>query len=236
MSNSPIDDQPSNYLIKVLNSGPLKVGNITPHSGLVGSIENYGKHMLKHPFFPWIGRWMMIGFLVLLTYSAFFGPRDPRLNFSTVMSWVVWWPLLAISYLVVGRVWCAVCPMGALSDIFHRKIGLNLKAPELFKKRWVVAVLLSIAILYQAWIEEVTRAAVSPLITGFILWSFTIGAVVSGLVFERWTWCRHLCPLGAWSGVFAMSSVVEVRADPNVSKRRAKWLYSQSLYGYWDIF
>ena len=180
MSNLPKDDQSSNHLIKILTGGPLKVGETPPRSGLLGAFEHYGKYLLKHPFFPWVGRWMMIGFLMLLTYSAFFGPSDPRLNFATVMSWVIWWPLLAISYLVVGRVWCAVCPMGALSDILHRKIGLNLKAPELFKKRWVVAILLGIAILYQAWIEEVTRAAVSPLITGFILWGFTIGAVVSG--------------------------------------------------------
>lgn len=226
MNNLPNDDQSANHLIEILTDGPLKVGGTPPRSGLVGAFEHYGKHLLKHPLFPWVGRWMMIGLLMVLTYSAFFGPRDPRLNFATVMSWIVWWPLLAISYLIIGRIWCAVCPMGALSDILHRKIGLNLKAPEFFKKRWLVAVLLSIAILYQAWIEEVTRAAVSPLITGFILWGFTIGAVVSGLVFERWTWCRHLCPLGAWSGVFAMSSVVEVRADPNTClSNRCKGIY-----------
>jgi len=216
MNNIPEDDQSSKHLLKVLTSGPLQVGETPPRPGVTGLFERQGKRLLKNPLFPWIGRWFMVGFLIVLTYAAFFGPRDPRLNFATVMSWIVWWPLLAISYLVIGRVWCAVCPMGALSDILHRRIGLNLKAPDFFKKRWLVAVLLSIAILYQAWIEEVTRAAVSPLITGFILWGFTIGAVVSGLVFERWTWCRHLCPLGAWSGVFAMSSVVEVRADPNV--------------------
>lgn len=216
MSDSPEEKPPSIILLETLAAGPLKAAPTPPKRGLTGAFERYGKRLLKYPLFPWVGRWMMIGLLIALTYSAFFGPRDPRVNFATVMSWVVWWPLLAISYLLIGRVWCAVCPMGAISDLLHRKVGLNLKAPELFKKRWLVAVLLGIAILYQAWIEEVTRASVSPLVTGFILWSFTVGAAVSGLVFERWTWCRHLCPLGAWSGVFAMSSVVEVRADPNV--------------------
>lgn len=226
MDKEPENSQSSIALLEALAAGPLKTGATPPRPGLTGAFEHYGKILLKNPLFPWVGRWMLIGFLVVLTYAAFFGPSDPRLNFATVMSWVVWWPLLAISYLVVGRVWCAVCPMGALSDIIHRRIGLNLKAPELFKKRWLVAVLLGIAILYQAWIEEVTRAAVSPFVTGFILWGFTIGAVVSGLVFERWTWCRHLCPLGAWSGVFAMSSVVEVRADPNVClANRCKGIY-----------
>jgi polyferredoxin len=226
MDKEPENSQSSIALLKALAAGPLKTGATPPRPGLTGAFKRYGKLLLKNPLFPWVGRWMLIGFLAVLTYAAFFGPSDPRLNFATVMSWVVWWPLLAISYLVVGRVWCAVCPMGALSDIIHRRIGLNLKAPELFKKRWLVAVLLGIAILYQAWIEEVTRAAVSPFVTGFILWGFTIGAVVSGLVFERWTWCRHLCPLGAWSGVFAMSSVVEVRADPNVClANRCKGIY-----------
>jgi len=62
------------------------------------------------------------------TISAFFGPRDPRLNFVTVISWVVRWPLLAISYLLIGHLWCAICPMSALADILHHKIGLTLKA------------------------------------------------------------------------------------------------------------
>lgn len=226
MGDAPEEKASSIILLETLATGPLKVAPTPPKRGLIGAFERYGKRLLKHPLFPWVGRWMMIGLLIALTYSAFFGPKDPRQNFATVMSWVVWWPLLAISYLLIGRVWCAVCPMGAISDLMHRKVGLNLKAPALFKKRWLVAVLLGIAILYQAWIEEVTRASVSPLVTGFILWSFTIGAAVSGLVFERWTWCRHICPLGAWSGVFAMSSAVEVRADPNVClANRCKGIY-----------
>ncbi len=154
----------------------------------------------------------MIGFLLVLTYFSLFGPRDPRLNLATVFSWIVWWPLLAVSYFLFGRIWCAVCPMGALADLTQR-FSLNLKAPRLFKRRGFVAGIMLVAILYQAWIEEVTRASVSPLVTGFILWGFTAGAVVGALLFERWTWCRHLCPLGAWTGVFAMGSVMEIRAN-----------------------
>jgi len=216
MSDTSREDARAATLAGKLAAGPLALGGTPRRPGVAGTLERYGKRLLLHPLYPWAGRWLMLGFFVLLTYSAFFGRPDPRLNFATVMSWVVWWPLLAISYLLVGRVWCAVCPMGALSDLLQHGIGLGLKAPALFRKRWLVAALLGVAILYQAWIEEVTRASVSPLVTGFILWSFTVGAAVSGLVFERWTWCRHLCPLGAWSGVFAMSSAVEVRADPNV--------------------
>jgi len=98
MSNSPEDNQSSIILLETLAAGPLKVGETPLRPGLAGAFERYGKCLLKHPLFPWVGRWTMIGLLVALTYFAFFGPRDPRLNFATVMSWVVWWHLLAISY------------------------------------------------------------------------------------------------------------------------------------------
>jgi polyferredoxin len=185
-------------------------------SGLAVYLERLSTRILKNPLYPWVGRWVMIGLLVLMSYAAIFGPRDPHQNFATILSWVVWWPLLATSYLLVGRVWCAVCPMGTISDILQRKVGLNLKTPRLLTRRWVVVFVFVSAILSLAWLEEVTRASVSPFITGFILWTFTVGASVSGLLFERWTWCRHLCPLGAISGAFSMSSMFEVRANQNV--------------------
>jgi polyferredoxin len=217
---------PSMILLDHLAAGPLSLETKPLHLGLVREFERPAKRVLLHPLYPWLVRWFLIGFLATLTYSAFFGPNDPRLNFATVMSWIVWWPLLAVSYLLFGRIWCGFCPMGALSDLVHQKIGLNRKAPGILKKRWWVAGLLASAIFYQAWIEEVTRASYSPLFTGLILLSFTMGAILCGFVFERWTWCRHLCPLGAWSGVFAMSSIVEIRADPNIClTKRCKGIY-----------
>ncbi len=218
--------RPSMILLDHLAAGPLSLEAKPLHLGLMRGFERSAKRVLLHPLYPWLVRWFLIGFLVTLTYSAFWGPKDPHLNFATVMSWIVWWPLLAVSYLLLGRVWCGFCPMGALSELVHRWIGLNRKAPGILKKRWWVAGLLASVIFYQAWIEEVTRASYSPLFTGLILLSFTMGAVLCGFIFERWTWCRHLCPLGAWSGVFAMSSMVEVRADTSIClARRCKGIY-----------
>ncbi len=227
MDRSTSEGSPSSEtLLESLAAGPLSLQSIPSERGLEGEFERHARWVLTHPFYPRIVRWFLIGVLVTLIHSAFLGPHDPRLNFATVMSWIVWWPLLAVSYLLLGRIWCAFCPMGALSELVHRWIGLNRKAPGILKKRWWVTGLLASAIFYQAWIEEVTRASYSPVFTGLILLSFTVGAVLCGFVFERWTWCRHLCPLGAWSGVFAMSSIVEIRADPSIClARRCKGIY-----------
>ncbi len=225
-TSAPQKHSPHTKLLETLASGPLSLGATPLHLGLVRRIERHAKRVLIHPLYPRAVRWLLIGWLGILTYSAFWGPRDPRVNLAAVMSWIVWWPLLAVSFLLLGRAWCAVCPMGALSDLVHQKIGLNRNAPKMLKKRWVAAGLLVIAILYQAWIEEVTRASSSALVTGLIVWSFAAGAVLCGFVFERWTWCRHLCPLGAWCGVFAMSSMIEVRADTSIClAKRCKGIY-----------
>src|SRR5512144_2932329 len=97
---------PSLSLLDHLAAGPLSLEAKPLHLGLVRGFERSAKRVLLHPLYPWLVRWFLIGFLVTLTYSAFFGPNDPCLNFATVMSWIIWWPLLAVSYLLLGRVWC----------------------------------------------------------------------------------------------------------------------------------
>jgi hypothetical protein len=41
-------------------------------------------------------------------------------------------------------------------------------------------------------------------------------AIIVDLIFEKSAWCRHLCPLGGMSGLFSMSSLIEIRANRNV--------------------
>jgi hypothetical protein len=41
-------------------------------------------------------------------------------------------------------------------------------------------------------------------------------AVFFALLFERETWCRYLCPLGNFAGLFSLSSILFVRSNSNV--------------------
>jgi ferredoxin len=185
-------------------------------SGLLASSERAAIRILKHPLYPWGVRRILIIFLVLIIFSGLFGPKDPHQNVATVFSWMLWWPIVAVSYLLIGRAWCGICPMGALSVVFHRRFGLNLKPPGLLNRRRVILIICVSAILSLAWLEEITHASITPLITGLIALVFTFGACACGVLFERWVWCRHLCPLGAISGAFSMSSMIEIRADQKI--------------------
>ncbi len=185
-------------------------------SRAAAAFSRRGTELLRSRWWPGIVQVPTVLVFLLILYAAFFGPADPRRNVATVVSWIVWWPLLAVTYLLFGRIWCAACPMITMGDFLQKYVSFRWKAPTVLKKRYLGAVVLLVAILYQAWVEEVTGAAYSPWVTGLILLSFTAGAVLSDLFFERHVWCRYLCPLGAWVGVFAMSSIMEVRADKRV--------------------
>ena len=183
---------------------------------VAAAFSRRGTRLLRSRWWPGVIQVPTVLLFLVVVYAAFFGPADPRRNFATVVSWIVWWPLLAVTYFAFGRIWCAACPMITIGDVLQKHVSFRWKAPTVLKKRYLGAVVLLVAILYQAWVEEVTGASYSPLVTGLILLSFTAGAVLSDLFFERHVWCRYLCPLGAWIGVFSMASIMEVRADKRV--------------------
>jgi len=207
-------------------AGSRKPQESSQPSTVADTFSRWGSQLLQSRWWPGIIQVPTLLVFLVIFYAAFFGPADPRRNFATVMSWIVWWPLLAVTYFVFGRIWCAACPMITIGDFLQKYFSFRWKAPNFLKKRYLGAIVLLMAILYQAWVEEVTGASYSPLVTGLILLSFTAGAVISDLLFERHVWCRYLCPLGAWIGVFSMSSIMEVRADKRVCESaKCKGIY-----------
>ena len=53
----------------------------------------------------------------------------------------------------------------------------------------------------------------APWLTGVILLAIACGALLFSMLFERYTWCRYACPLGALNAVFSMPSILELRAN-----------------------
>jgi len=61
--------------------------------------------------------------------SAFSSGRICRLfrnpeqhkSLATISIWVIWWSLLIISLALAGRIWCFMCPFGAIGDWVQRR-------------------------------------------------------------------------------------------------------------------
>jgi hypothetical protein len=158
--------------------------------------------------------WLVIGIGLL-------GAVDPGLNFATAITWYLWFCLVFVMMVVVGRAWCAMCPFGGFGEWVQRhtfwkrtssNIGLGLKMPE---KVAQYGFLLSVGtFLVLTWIEEYFNIAGpgNPASTSFMVLGIVSSALVFFLVFERRTFCRYLCPLSALVGtVGAMGSVAGFR-------------------------
>jgi len=158
--------------------------------------------------------WLVIGL-------GFLGTVVPGLNFGTAITWYIWFCLVFVMMVAVGRAWCVMCPFGGFGEWVQRRtfwkrtqrrLGLGRKLPEPIAR---YGFLLSVGtFLLLTWIEEYFNIAGpgNPWATSFMVLGIVGSALVFFLVFERRTFCRYLCPLTAVIGtVGAMGSVAGFR-------------------------
>ncbi len=157
----------------------------------------------------------IIFWLVIVT--GLLGVLLPTRNFSTVITWYIWFCAVFLLMVGIGRGWCVKCPFGGFAEWVQRhtfwkrhigSIGLNLRWPQALTK-W--ALLPSVAMfLGLTWFEEYFNIAGpgDPRFTSFLVF-FVIGsALLTFLVFERRTFCRYLCPLTALIGTVGSTGMV----------------------------
>jgi hypothetical protein len=133
---------------------------------------------------------------------------------ATTFIWGLWWPALAVSFVLVGRGWCALCPMAAAGAAAQKLLGLNRRVPAWLKRN--DSYLLMVGIFLIPWAEETSGMRASPVATGIMLSTILALAVLASVVFTRRAWCRYLCPLGGLAGQCAVSGLVELRPTPEI--------------------
>ena len=80
-----------------------------------------------------------------------------------------------------------------------------------------------------------------PRVTGWVLLGLIALAIGLSLVFERRAFCRYLCPIGGFTGLYAQMAPLEVRVkDPALcAAHTEKTCYTGSTQGFgcpWDVF
>ena len=167
---------------------------------------------LRSRFYPTAFQWTTAAAFVLVLWAALFGTNNAGQNFGMALAWTVWWPLLPLSFVFVGRFWCAVCPLAWLSDQVQRAVGVRLSAPRVLVRYgpWIIAALF-IMITYpdQTWqFDDDARK------TGYLLLALLSVVIFFGAFFERRTFCRYACFVGAFASNYSRAGVVELRAEP----------------------
>lgn len=154
-------------------------------------------------------------------FIGLLGTADPGLNFGTAITWYVWFCLVFVLMVVIGRAWCSMCPFGGFAEWVQRRtffrrtqkaLGLGLKFPPSLARFGFVLPVASFLLL--TWLEEYFNIAGpgDPAATSWMVVGIVASALIFFLVFERRTFCRYICPLTSLIGsVGAMGSVAGFR-------------------------
>lgn len=147
-------------------------------------------------------------------YIGLFGSPLPGKNFASALTWTLWWPGVVFTFILIGRAWCSVCPLGALSAAAQR-FGLGKAFP-----RVVRGVGLSIFLfVLVTWSNHYFKIVTNPRATAWFMALWLFLALAVGFIFERRSWCRYACPIGALFGVYSMTSLLELRPKRDVCAR-----------------
>ena len=161
---------------------------------------------------------------ILVILTGLFGVQSASANFSTVLTWVIWWAFIIFTFLFVGRLWCLMCPMGAVGEWVQRgsfwrrkkeNRSLNLKWPRKLRNIWPATFFFLLVTL----VDHNFGLVKSPLYTAYFLILMFTSSIVIGLIFEKRTFCRYLCPVGGLIGLYSMFASTELRVkDKEVCK------------------
>lgn len=128
--------------------------------------------------------------------------------------WSLWEPVVFGLFLLVGPVWCTVCPLSTAAR-FAKRFGSSERPPPPWLIRhgpWLA--ILGFALIL--WVERFFDSTENPIASGLLLTSLLAAAVLGALLFRREVWCRHLCPLGRLATALAPVSPLQLTAKQRV--------------------
>jgi len=155
------------------------------------------------------------GGFIIAVLAGLVGTPVGSHNVGIVMVWIAWWTIMMLVALpFLGRGWCSICPIplpgewlqhGALLRPRRDGVGLGRAWPTRFRNIWLQNGAFSAVAVCSAVVLT------QPRITAVVLLAFLFVALGTSLVFERRTFCRYLCPVGGFIGLYAQLAPVAIR-------------------------
>jgi len=114
------------------NRSVLAGGNLLQ----IKAIDN----LMRSKWFPGIIQWPTLLVFMVIMFQLLLGPESAHDNLGTALTWVLWWPLIPIIFLFLGRFWCAICPFATINDLVQKLVGNNRPVPRFLKKYgiWII--------------------------------------------------------------------------------------------------
>lgn len=186
----------------------------------------------------------LAGFVLAILTGLIGTPIGSR-NFSIVFVWIAWWALLMlVAVPLFGRGWCSICPIpmpgewiqqGALLDPQTGGHSLSKRWPKKLRNIWLQNGAFALVALFSSVVLT------SPQVSAIVLALFLFIGIGASLIYERRAFCRYLCPVGGFIGLYSQLAPVELRVK-NTSVCAAhteKTCYTGSSAGYgcpWQVY
>lgn len=208
------------------------------------------------------GRWPQLlvrlvalaGFIFAILAGLFGTPVGSR-NFAIIFVWIAWWALLMLLAVpIFGRGWCSICPIpvpgewlqnGALlapqagkpgsSRPQRQGLSLGWRWPRALRNIWIQNGAFTLVALFS------TVILTQPRLTSAILLLFLLVALAASLLYERRSFCRYLCPVGGFIGLYSQLAPLELRVKDTAicASHTEKTCYTGNASGYgcpWQVF
>lgn len=169
---------------------------------------------------PWVQRLVtapafqpatQVPLLFLFAVIVFLGLADtPQAgrNLATKLTWTIWWAGIIFTFILVGRLWCLMCPIGAVNEWASRLARPGRLWPKPLRNLWIA----NGTFVLLTWADVQLGVVRDPRVTAWIIILLLVSAVLTGLFFQRRTFCRYLCPITGLIGIYSMLAPLELRA------------------------
>lgn len=163
-------------------------------------------------------------FFVLAILTGFAGTPAGNRNFGIIFVWIVWWALLIIVLVpFFGRLWCMVCPIPAPGEWLQRRAIVRHKPGRLRTLRWRWP-----SRLRNIWLQNFGFLAMAifstviltrPGVSAWVLLGMILLGVGLSVLYENRVFCRYVCPVGGFIGLYSLTSTLELRVkDAQICK------------------
>ncbi|MHB1043152.1 MAG: sigma 54-interacting transcriptional regulator [Eubacteriales bacterium] len=205
---------------EVIAAEHVFTGLVADTSGVALDLLQYKsvKQLIKKEFYPRLPQTALIVGLWIFITAAFLGSQNFMGSIVLLSAWSLGWPALLLSAALAGRFTCSICPFAGTASIGQGLKSLNRPIPQFVKKYDYIIISFLFASIF--WVEEISDMRHSPVATGILLLTITLGAVAAAILYPRHTWCRHVCPLGGMVSICSMAAPVELRSNVDICRHK----------------
>lgn len=184
-----------------------------------GALMRIGHAMVRHQKVIRVIQWTMVALYAFLLLAPLFLPppgEGARLfnNLRLLVQFLFWgvgWPLIMLSMMLVGRVWCGIfCPDGTLTEAISRR-GRKGSIPRWIRWSGWPCTMLVVTTVYGQLVGVYDFHTATLLLLGLP----TVGAILTGYLYGngRRIWCMYLCPANGVFSLIAKIAPVHFRVD-----------------------